>query len=431
MYSYKDSNHQVIGPVTEDVVRRLIQEGTLTRNSLLSGAGSDFWQPVYRFDEFSDVFDKPDVENLDLGPDEQRTASDGAEGDASIEAETTVEPEEETKHENEEDNERTFVNDGNKETSSDPDPTSDTPVRYLLIGGDGREYGPVTAGQLQAWIHQRRADGDSRVRRHDSDEWTTLGEIPEFQSAFERESKHQKSSPPPLDSVRANQIADEIVENGYDLNISECFRRSWKLYTQNFGILTGATALVIIILSFLNSIAGAGNVAGFALGGVFVAGLSWGYLKAIRGAAPTIQDTFDGFSRCFVPLLLASILTSVFVFAGLLLCILPGVYLFVAWLFVFPLIFELRLDFWPAMELSRKVVHERWWELFGLAFAVAILTFVGLLLFGIGVFFTSPVAVGAIMYAYDDIFRKYSAQAAAPPSMEAENQAVSTDTETK
>lgn len=407
MFSYKDSNHQVVGPVSVDEVRQLIVEGSLNRNSLLSAEKSDFWQPAYRFDEFAKIFEERTVAEVEpeVQPVEPIKPDVSAPPDGPIDVESTVEPE-------------PVKSQTTEESTRGPEPEDDgqrgEPVRYSFIGGDGREYGPITAEQLEQWIKQRRADQNSRVQRDGSDEWTTLGDLPEFQSTFAEQTKRQQASPPPLDSVRADQIADEIIGNGYDLSVTDCFRRSWRLYLDNFGILTGTTALVIVILSFLNSLAPAGNVAGFALLGVLFAGLSLIYLKRIRGQTATIQDTFEGFNRCFVPLLVSSVLTSVFTIIGFTLCLLPGIYLFVAWLFVFPLIFELRVDFWPAMELSRKVVHERWWEIFGLAFAAGIVVFVGLLLFGIGVFFTAPIAIGAVMYAYEDIFKNYAPRESKP-----------------
>jgi len=51
---------------------------------------------------------------------------------------------------------------------------------YTIIGGDGNEYGPVTADQLRHWANEGRVDTQSRVKREGSDDWTTLGELPEL-----------------------------------------------------------------------------------------------------------------------------------------------------------------------------------------------------------------------------------------------------------
>ena len=52
---------------------------------------------------------------------------------------------------------------------------------------------------------------------------------------------------------------------------------------------------------------------------------------------------------------------------GYLFCILPGVFLQIAWIFSVPLVADKHLEFWSAMELSRKVVTRVWFKVFGLA----------------------------------------------------------------
>lgn len=51
---------------------------------------------------------------------------------------------------------------------------------FTIIGGDGKEYGPVTAEQIRAWIAAGRANLDTKARREGDSEWRRLGEWPEF-----------------------------------------------------------------------------------------------------------------------------------------------------------------------------------------------------------------------------------------------------------
>src|SRR5439155_1092625 len=68
-----------------------------------------------------------------------------------------------------------------------------------------------------------------------------------------------------------------------------------------------------------------------------------------------------------------------------------------------PIIIDKRLDFWPAMELSRKIITRHWWSFFGLALLSTAINLVGTLLCGVGAFVTAPVTMLALMYAYEDI----------------------------
>ena len=52
---------------------------------------------------------------------------------------------------------------------------------YKIIGGDGKEYGPVTLSQLKTWIGEGRIDGDSRVRRSDQSTWGPASSLPELE----------------------------------------------------------------------------------------------------------------------------------------------------------------------------------------------------------------------------------------------------------
>jgi uncharacterized RDD family membrane protein YckC len=51
---------------------------------------------------------------------------------------------------------------------------------FIIIGGDGREYGPVTADQVRTWINGGRANLDTRAKALGSEEWRRLGDYAEF-----------------------------------------------------------------------------------------------------------------------------------------------------------------------------------------------------------------------------------------------------------
>ena len=51
---------------------------------------------------------------------------------------------------------------------------------FTIIGGDGREYGPVTVEQVRAWMAAGRADEDTKAKAAGSDEWQRLRDFPEF-----------------------------------------------------------------------------------------------------------------------------------------------------------------------------------------------------------------------------------------------------------
>lgn len=51
---------------------------------------------------------------------------------------------------------------------------------FTIIGGDGREYGPVTADQVRAWMTAGRANLDTQARQEGAEGWRRLGDYAEF-----------------------------------------------------------------------------------------------------------------------------------------------------------------------------------------------------------------------------------------------------------
>src|SRR5437667_7068141 len=292
---------------------------------------------------------------------------------------------------------------------------------YKIIGADQREYGPVPVEQVRKWIAEGRANGQTKAWSEGGSEWKTLSDFPEFAEALRARGAVARPSPPKIGAPDAEKLAAQIMARDYRVDIGDCFSRSWNLVRDNFWLLTGATAVALVIGSVLWLVPALGIPAAVLLALVFQGGLQWVFLKRVRGETADIGGVFAGFSLAFVPLLLAGIVVHVLVGIGLALCIVPGIYLIVAWrMFVPLLIVDKGLEFWPAMELSRKVVTKHWWQCFGLLLLAGLVGLFGLLGCIVGIFFTMPIAVGATVYAYLDIFGEQPAtnELPAPPTPE-------------
>ncbi|MEY4938479.1 MAG: hypothetical protein RIQ93_214 [Verrucomicrobiota bacterium] len=75
---------------------------------------------------------------------------------------------------------------------------------FTIIGGDGKEYGPVTADQIRAWIGGGRANFDTKAKAVGSDEWRRIGDYTEFTAPGE--------APPAL--VDESVLADRSLRLG-------------------------------------------------------------------------------------------------------------------------------------------------------------------------------------------------------------------------
>jgi uncharacterized membrane protein len=143
---------------------------------------------------------------------------------------------------------------------------------------------------------------------------------------------------------------------------------------------------------------------GWAVGIALMAGLDYMFLRRIRGEQIQIGDLFAGFNTAFLHLVLAGLVKWLLTSDGLILCILPGIYLAVGYVFVLPLVIDKKMEFWPAMEVSRQVVHAHWWSIFLLTIVLVLVVCAGFLACFVGLLVSIPVATAAMMYVYEDLF---------------------------
>ena len=57
-------------------------------------------------------------------------------------------------------------------------------ANYFIIGGDGKEYGPVTGAELRQWIAEERLNAQSLAKAESDAEFRPLSVFPEFASAL-------------------------------------------------------------------------------------------------------------------------------------------------------------------------------------------------------------------------------------------------------
>jgi hypothetical protein len=315
---------------------------------------------------------------------------------------------------------------------------------YKIIGADRKEYGPVTPEQLRRWMAEGRVNGQTLVQPVGTAEWKPLSSLPEFAAAPPAQPPPPGLTPPPVD---ADAWTTDILTRQPQLEVGRCLSSSWNLMQANFGLFLGATTLIWLV-SLCQFVPLFGGLLYGIFYGVLFGGLYLVYLKRIRGSPAAVGDAFAGFSLALAQLILAGFVSNLLSGLGLLFCAVPYLYLKIAWTFSVPLVADKRLEFWSAMELSRKVVTKVWFQMFGLVIVVfsptilvSLFAFVKILLTGFAVFqdifasappdmahllpmFTQisrtslslsfltkvvlllnlPFALGALMYAYESLF---------------------------
>jgi serine/threonine protein kinase len=282
-------------------------------------------------------------------------------------------------------------------------------VFYEMLTGElplGK-FGPPSSRKIEVDV---RLD-DVVLRALEKDPDRRYQHISQVKTAVDTIAGSAPSGPPP----RIETMAREILARDYALNIGHCLSRGWSLVWGDFWPIVGISALIGVLWAFAHS-SGAvfssgdgkatagGSVLGLVLSGPLMGGLYLYFLKKIRGERATVDTAFSGFSPRFLHLFLGSFVSMVLTTIGFFCLILPGIYLLVAWTFTLPLIIDKGLDFWSAMELSRKMVSKHWWKFLGFAIILLMLRFAGMMVLLFGLLIALPIVKAALMYAYEDIF---------------------------
>jgi len=253
----------------------------------------------------------------------------------------------------------------------------------------------------------------------------------------------------PLAGAGAGAISEEqLLDREYRVEIGECLERAWKLFTDNVGLIIG-TSLVVALLAIacwaVSVIVGlvvpvVNSVISFVVTGPIVGGFSWFFLRLARGEPAAVGDAFAGFGKRFVQLMLCSLVQGLLN----LVCVLPVIviagiagfsmsktggppqfsgamigaivlfglaggaalmYLNTLWTHSFLLVMDKGYSFWPAMQLSRKLVSKRWWMTWVFLLVGGIISGLGALACGVGLLVTMPLYYAMKVYFYEDNFR--------------------------
>src|SRR5271156_6530078 len=123
-------------------------------------------------------------------------------------------------------------------------------ANYTIIGGDGKQYGPISGDDLRKWISEGRLNAQSLAKADSDAEFRTLSTFPELADAFAPQAA-MPDAPPSLAS------SADWLERDYELDIGDCVSRGWNLFKENMGTLFGAFFVAILFLMVGGSIIGA------------------------------------------------------------------------------------------------------------------------------------------------------------------------------
>lgn len=192
--------------------------------------------------------------------------------------------------------------------------------------------------------------------------------------------------PPPIaEPAFAGPVTSEV-------QIGKWIGDGWNVISSDLLMLALAT-LVFAILS---------SVVPIVLQAPMVVGMHIMLVNKMLTGRLDFGDLFKGFNY-FLPALLATLVMGIFIFIGMLACIIPGLVVGAMYLFTYLFILDRKMEFWPAMQASHEIVKKNYLGFTFFFLALALLQLAGALLCGVGLLVTIPLYYAAINVAYRDL----------------------------
>ena len=173
------------------------------------------------------------------------------------------------------------------------------------------------------------------------------------------------------------------------------FFESWQIFKSGWQVYI-LTTLVFLAVNILAQVVPFG---GLVVSGPMACGMFLVISDHFEGRGYKLGRLFGGFAY-FVPAFSSSLLIFLFTVMGLVLLVIPGL-VFGSWyIFTYLFIIDRGMDFWPAMEASRKLAFD---DIVGFALfflVIGIVNFLGFIFFFVGMLVTVPVTFIATYVAY-------------------------------
>ena len=215
----------------------------------------------------------------------------------------------------------------------------------------------------------------------------------------------------------------ESTPEGSDFTVGDLIKGAWQKTKGAKGALWGAQIVMTVILAVLSfaGIFGLQTTGGSLdpsvsmgiysgiqllttwLSILFSAGMMLIGVRRAREQRVSWKMIFAGFSKA-LSITVAIILQTILICIGLVLLVLPGIYLAVGYGLTLPLILDKGLGPWEALETSRKAIHKKWWTVLGAYLVMMLLYLVSAIPLGLGLIWTIPMFFVLIGVLYVHLF---------------------------
>jgi uncharacterized membrane protein len=190
-------------------------------------------------------------------------------------------------------------------------------------------------------------------------------------------------------------------------SIKQSIKTSWEKFKIEAGLCVLATLLMLIISSVGGGREGHYGTFLFTIAAmIFSLIIKIGYTKIFLrindGEKPKFLEIFNEY-KLFWKYLGASILFALVTVGGLIILIIPGIFLAIRFSFAPLIVVDTKTDPIKAMKESYAITKDSFWKLLGFFLIMMVFNLLGLVLFGIGLLITIPVTTFASIYIYREL----------------------------
>ncbi len=241
---------------------------------------------------------------------------------------------------------------------------------------------------------------------------------------------------------------EQVLRDGYEFKFDQYLGKGWDLFRKGAGPLIGFYVIVIVSILVLSFIPFVSILSGF-LQSAFIAGI-YIFLRNLLVKKENFNQLFEGFNSfgniavfvivrflfflpflvllftvvfpmsLFIDLIAGNIDSQFFaeelalsfegnlgtIFFVYFILIIGAIYIYMSYVFVLPLIVDAKMDFWQAMETSRKVIGKKFFMFLLMFIVLGIIAIVGTAITCfLGIFVVFPYIYCVIFAAYDDILK--------------------------
>jgi hypothetical protein len=192
--------------------------------------------------------------------------------------------------------------------------------------------------------------------------------------------------------------AEQASKEGFNIELGAIISEAWGIFKQFSIGFIGVTVLFLVSSSLPDFLLGdeiqmqiIKQFIGFLFFPLYL-GYAIVTYKIINNEAYSFSDFFGAYTK-FLPLMMLYILYLLLVLFGLILLIIPGIYLAIVLFFSSYVFYFGNKSIRDSFIISRKFIHRNFWEFFIFTIAIGIFSILGILAPGVGLLVTVPVGI--------------------------------------